>query len=129
MNPETIVQQAADLGVLLHLTPTGGLGYLGQLPANWVELAGSWLPFRDQVLQYLENPPWAHRVALAKATAALAKRAKGAACVHRLELIEAKPACGCGPRYRCAKHGECVLYGALRSVQTCSRCLDFSAVE
>jgi len=126
MNPQAIIDAAAGKGVLLYLKE-GKLAFYGALPQDWPETVAEWLPYKAAVIAYLENPPWAHRAALARYAADQSRRANGAPCVHRGKLLELKPACGCGPKHECAKHGECVLTGNTKAFIACSRCPDYKA--
>lgn len=125
MTPAEIIENAASMGVLLYLE-LGKIRYFGALPTNWVEVTEKWLDQRDKVIEYLANAPWAHRVRLAKAAAEMSRR-QSLPCIHLGPLIEAKPACGCGPRHHCSRHGECVLSGATNRWRVCSRCPDYSS--
>lgn len=48
-------------------------------------------------------------------------------CAYLGELIEKKPACGCGARHKCDVHGECVISGNTNQWRICSRCPDYKA--
>lgn len=125
MSPESIINAAKELGVLLF-QENGVLKYFGKLPSNWIDIVRDWVPYQPDVVAYLKNPPWAHRVLLAKAAAEMSRR-QSLPCIHLGPLIEAKPACGCGARHHCGKHGECVLSGATNRWPVCSRCPDYSS--
>ena len=124
MNPERIIESAKTLGILLY-QEGGNLKYFGNIPPNWVEISKEWLPFKSEVIAYLENPPWAHRVALAKAQTALAKSRAGFSCQYLGKLIDPKPACGCGPLHECAKFGQCVTNGNTAKYRKCTNCPEY----
>lgn len=128
MTPGEIVEQAASLGILLF-NDNGRIGHFGQLPSNFCDLSKAWLPFKQAVLDYLENPPWAHRVRLAKAQVAASKNRLNLPCVYLGELINPKPACGCGALHKCEKYGEAVLTGTNNKYRVCSKCNDYAARE
>lgn len=128
MNPEEIVDFAASLGVLLF-NDSGKLSFYGQLPTEWIEIVRPWISQKQKILEYLENPVWAHRVRLAKAQAAASKRRLNLPCVYLGDLVNAKPACGCGPLHNCAKYGQAVLTGTSVKYRACSRCPDYLARE
>jgi hypothetical protein len=124
MDAESIVSIAKENGVLLY-QENGKLKFYGSIPANWLELTAQWLPFKPAVIAYLENPPWAHRVALAKAQAGLAKMRAGVPCQYLGKLIDPKPACGCGPLHECAKFGQCVTSGNSAKYRKCTNCPEY----
>ena len=129
MTPESIVKLSSALGVLLY-AQGDKIKHFGTLPANWIKLTESWLPMRQQVLQYLlNNPSPEHRLALAKASIRQAKIRAKVFCIHLGKMLEHKPSCGCGPRHQCAIYGECVLTGATDKWNVCSRCPDYSPLE
>lgn len=128
MTPEQIVEDAAAAGMVLYVQD-GTLRYFGVRPADWYALSEQWLPYRSQVVRYLEAPTWVHRVRIAKATATQSRAVSGVPCRYRGLLLEAKPACGCGPRHGCEKYGECVLSGTGGGRwRVCTRCHDYSAL-
>ena len=129
MSPEFIVEQAFSLGVILYLE-NGNLKSSGKLPPDWIQRASSWLPYRDQVIQWLaDNPSHQHRVRMAKVLVANIKRRKNLPCIHLGQMLEKKPACGCGARHECGLHGSCVLTGNTDRWRICSRCPDYSPAE
>lgn len=128
MTPEEIVEYASTLGLLLYKNGNQ-IDYFGQLPPNFVELFKAWLPYKPMILEYLENPVWGHRVRLAKAQAAASKKRLNLPCVYLGDLLNAKPACGCGALHGCAKYGQAVLTGSSNQYRVCSRCPDYVARE
>lgn len=128
MSPEEIVEKAASLGVILF-NDSGKLSFYGQIPSGWIELTKSWLLQKPSILSYLENPPWAHRVRLAKAQVAASKNRLNLPCIYLGELINPKPACGCGALHKCEKYGEAVLTGTNNKYRVCSKCNDYATRE
>lgn len=128
MSPEEIVDHAATLGVFLF-NDSGKLSFYGQLPVGWIETVKPWISEKQKILEYLENPVWAHRVRLAKAQAAASKKRLNLPCVHLGDLLNPKPACGCGALHGCAKYGQAVLTGSSNQYRVCSRCPDYVARE
>lgn len=58
-----------------------------------------------------------------------AKAAFRKPCVYLGELVNPKPACGCGALHKCEKYGEAVLTGAHNKYRVCSQCNDYEARE
>lgn len=120
LTPEQIVAKAKELGVLLYLKG-GQLSFVGQTPRGWVDITRDWLPYREQVVQWLKTPPWEHQTAVAKALADQSRR-RALPCVHLGRLVDPRPACGCGPLYTCEVFGQCVLTGNTKAWKVCTGC-------
>ncbi len=120
LTPAEIVAQAKELGVLLYLKG-GELSFIGQTPTGWVAITREWLSGREAVIQWLQTPPWDHQTAVAKALADQSKR-RALPCVHLGDLVDPRPACGCGPLYTCEVFGQCVLMGNTKSWKVCTGC-------
>ena len=118
--PDEIVAQAKALGVLLYLRG-GQLSYIGQTPSGWVNITREWLPAREAVIQWLQTPPWDHQTAVAKALADQSRR-RALPCVHLGNLVDPRPACGCGPLYTCEIFGQCALTGNTKAWRVCTGC-------
>lgn len=121
-----IVEDAAALGVVLALDPSGKMMFYGTLPPDWTDTSKAWLADRASVITYLLDPSAEHRIRIGRAMAAAAKIRAGDKCVSLGVLIEARPSCGCGARHQCAIHGECVVSGSGGGRwKVCTKCLDF----
>lgn len=125
-----IVEDAAALGVVLALDPSGKMMFYGTLPPDWTDISKAWLADRASVITYLLNPTAEHRTRIGKAMAAAVKIRAGVKCVSLGVLIEARPSCGCGARHQCAIHGECVVSGSGGGRwKVCTKCLDFKELS
>ena len=125
-----IVDDAAAKGVVLALDPSGRMIFYGTLPADWTDLSGAWLADRASVITYLLDPSAEHRIRIGKAMAVAAKIRAGVKCVSLGELIEERPACGCGARHQCSIHGECVVSGSGGGRwKVCTNCQDFKELS
>lgn len=125
-----IVEDAAALGVVLALDPSGKMMFYGTLPPDWTDISKAWLADRASVITYLLNPTAEHRTRIGKAMAAAVKIQAGVKCISLGVLIEARPSCGCGARHQCAIHGECVVSGSGGGRwKVCTKCLDFKELS
>jgi hypothetical protein len=124
---ETIVSECFSKGVILYLNDSGKLSAFGQLPPDWVTLVAGWVEHRDLVAEYLKEPTEQHARNVRSVLIAQAKFRLNLPCIHLGALVEKHPACGCGPRHECTKHGFCVISGATNRWAVCSRCSDFEA--
>jgi len=120
LTPDQIVAQARELGVLLYLRG-GQLSFVGQTPPGWVNITRDWLPHREDVIRWLQTPTWEHQTAVAKALADQSRR-RALPCVHLGNLVDPRPACGCGPLYTCEVFGQCVLNGNTKAWKVCTSC-------
>jgi hypothetical protein len=120
VTPAEIVAHAKALGVLLYLRG-GELSYIGQTPPGWLSITREWLPAREAVIQWLKTPPWDHQTAVAKALADQSRR-RALPCAHLGDLVDPRPACGCGPLYTCEVFGQCVLTGNTKAWKVCTGC-------
>lgn len=124
---ETIVSECFSKGVVLYLNEAGKLSAFGMLPPDWVDVVAGWVEHRDLVADYLKQPTAEHAKNIRSVLIAQAKFRLNLPCVHLGPLVEKHPACGCGARHECAKHGSCVITGATNRWAVCSRCTDFEA--
>lgn len=129
LTPNDIIEAAAALGVVLYRDLSGNLAFYGNPPPTWARITRDWLPLKDEVLRFLENPPGHHRARIARAMLARIRQQTGQACHHLGELLNPRPACGCGPLHRCGLHGEAVLHGNTPRYRICTRCPDYQAVD
>lgn len=127
MDAETIVEQAAALGVVLYLD-SGLLKASGKLPTDWVKITAGWLEQKDAVIKWLsDSPSEEHRKRMVRVAVNDIKKRMKLPCINLGELLEEKPSCGCGARHKCSIYGECVVSGNTTKWRVCSRCNDYKA--
>jgi hypothetical protein len=126
-DPESIVESAAAMGVILYLDAVESLKMLGHRPPDWIRISASWLEQKAAIIHWLKTKPsHAHKIRIAKALSALSKARTGKPCLNLGPVIEAKPSCGCGARHQCRIHGECVVSGlSVTKWRSCLRCPDY----
>ena len=126
-DPESIIESAAAMGVILYLDATDSLKMLGHRPPDWIEQSRNWLERKADIVAWLKNKPsHKHKIRIAKALSALSKARTGKPCLHLGPVIEARPSCGCGARHECQIHGNCVVSGlTVTKWRSCLRCPDY----